>query len=376
MLKLNLLKGKDVPSAEEKQEIKESEFLSAEEFAPQEEKIELVEEESAAEEEQRSIETEPSESVEKTPETHKIKGAAVEEAGGEEEFTFEKKSKFPIIPVVALLTIVLLAFVYFELMSNKKGVTNRTKIALQDTTQKKSSQSAEKEKVSTPKQKSKTTQEKTAPVLSTQAVKPSSKNIRPGLANEKQIGFTAVNLFGKVLRAVPSGAKVAFLSFKSGYFTIELFARQKTLLNSFLKNAKTQVPSLSYKVVSDDRSFYGGTKMYHLIVSGQVALSGGTIVSGSVLSSQKAKASIYKLAKDDRVRVREIRKSPFVTDENGKHIPITVKITAQEEDVQKFISDLLNSYRNVGVSRILISASKPGASSRQDASLDLNLFFE
>ncbi len=360
MLKINLLQGKEVPFEEEKPEIKESEFLSAEDFVPEEEKIEMAEPEPVEKPDQFQREEDRVENPPEKPQPVVTKKTPVRETEEPEEFIFQKKSKFPIVSVVVLLAAALLVVVYFKFFSNKKGASVPAKIAVEDTTYKAA-------KTTTPEaQKAKTT-----PASASQ-----SGAISAGLANEKKAGFTAVNLFGKVLNAVPSNAKIAFLSFDSGYFTIELYAQQKETINAFLQQAKASVPSFSYKIVSSDRKLYDGTKMHHMIISGQIALSGRAVASGNILESKNAKAAIGGLARTDRVRVRQIRKSPLVTDENGKHIPMTVKVSASGKNTQKFLTDLLNGYRNLGVSRILISASRTKGERQQNAALDLNLFLE
>lgn len=368
MLKINLLEGKEVPFVEERPEIKESEFLSVEDFVPpEEEKIERAEPEPAEKQDQDKAQVEsPSEK----PEPLVAEKKPVKEATEIEEFSFNKKSRFPIVSTVVLLVIALLVFAYFRFFSNKKGAPVPAKVAVEDTTQK-AVKPAVQEGVSAKKTPPETAKVKTAPAAVSQGGTPSA-----GLANEKKAGFAAVNLFGKVLDAVPSGAKIAFLSFTSGYFNIELYARQNETINTFLQQAKASVPSFSYKIVSKDRALLDGIKMNHVILSGKISLSGGAATSGSILEAKKAKAAILNLSRTDHVRLREVRKSPLVTDEKGKHIPITVKISASGENTQKFLTDLLNAYRNLGVSRILISASRTKGGHQQDAALDLNLFLE
>ncbi|NOY78994.1 MAG: hypothetical protein GXO76_14120 [Calditrichaeota bacterium] len=372
MLNVDLLKGKDIPLAEETTEIKESEFLSAEYFVSEKETLETAGEEPAEKTEQPLAEEDHGRTSPEEPEQTAVKEETIKQPVEEEDFVFPKKSKFPIIPVVLLFAIALIVLAYFRFVSNKKSGPAPANVAVTDTT-KRAVTPAVKEAVSPKGTTHQTAKEKMAPVeTAQQTVAP----VAAGLSNEKKAGFAAVNLFGKVLGAVPSGAKIAFLSFNSGYFTIELYAPKKEILKAFLQKAKASVPSFSYKIVSSDLGFYNGKKMHHTIVSGQIALSGGTAASGSVLMREKAKAALLGLAKTDRVRVREIRQSPLVTDEKGKHVPMTVKISASAENIQKFITDLLNQYQNVGVTRILMSASRSGRANQQDAALDLNLFFE
>jgi len=375
MLKVNLLKGKDVPFAEEKTEIKESEFLSAEYFISEKENFETAEQEPVEKTDQPLAEEDHTESIPKEPKQAVTEEESIKEPTVEEEFVFQKRSKFPIVSVVVLFAIVLIVLAYFKFISIKKSGPVPVKVAVEDTT-KKTAQPAAKEVAPTKKATHQVAKEKTVPVESPPSAMPSIETRAAGLSDEKKAGFAAANLFGKVLEALPSGAKIAFLSFNSGYFTIELYALKKETSNTFLQKAKASVPSFGYKIVSSDQGLYNGKKMHHTIVSGQIALSGGTVASGSVLGSEKAKAALLGLAKTDRVRVREIRKSPLVTDEKGKHIPMTIKISASAENIQKFLTDLLNHYRNVGVSRILMSASRSGGENQQDAALDLNLFLE
>ncbi len=373
MLKVNLLEGKDIPFAEEKPEIKESEFLSAEDLVAEEEKNEMVEQEPVEKPAQPPVEENRVGGMAEEPEPVAAEKEHVAEPAEEREFTFQKKSKFPIVSVVVILALVLIALAYFRIFSNKKAGPAPVKEAIEKTA-KKEPKMAPKKPSATNKATPGAAKMSKRPIVSPTA--PSIKQAAAELSSEEKAGFAAVNLFGKFLEAVPAGAKIAFLSFNSGYFTIELYTPQKEILNAFLKRAKSSVPSLTQKIVSSDIGFYNGKKMRHTLIKGQISISGRTAAAGNVLGWKKAKPTVLALAKTDRVRVREIRESPLVTDEKGKHIPITVKFSGSEENTQKFLTDLLNGYRNVGVSRILISASREGGGNQQDAALDLNLFTE
>jgi flagellar basal body-associated protein FliL len=364
MLKLNLLQAKPIQAAGDVQEIKESDILTDESFLDQEagatSPVVEVEEEAVA----------------PTPEPETETPETVEEPE-QPEFEFKSKSRLPIVPILVGLLLIGVVAGYFWVSKKPQNTANKPVRPEKASVAEKSTQAKTGGEHPPTVESAGKTQPATTPSHAESASQKEASTPVPVEANaQRQAGVQAVSVFGQVLSSVEKGTRIGFLSFDGDAFTLELFATQQSRLEKFLQNVKGAIPGFSYKILAKDRSYYQGRTMPHLLISGQLSASGTVEPGMTTLTSGTIRKNLRELAVSHRVRIRELRMAAPVTNTSKKRVRVTLKVSGAQNAIQAFLSDLLNRYANLGVSRLFVSAAKSGAAGQLDVAADLNVFLE
>ncbi len=362
MIKLNLLEAKPVRLSGGLEEIKESDILSDETFLRQEQA-----------EPQPAVEEIPAEAPKAKPTSEPIKKS---EEKAPEEFTFEKKSKIPVVPILVVLLLAAIGVGYF-LLTQKSGAPQKPKVAVKKTpTKTQPAPSKTQKPVSSPAEKAPHTQPSQTPKPGGTAPVSVPPTVPVEARAQRNAGIQAVTVFGKVLSGVPAGAQIGFLSFDGHSFTLELFANRPTKLEKFLQNAQTAISGAHYKVLAKDRDYFQGRRLPHLLLSGELSPSGFAQPGLTSLTPSSIGKSLRQLAVRHKVRVRELRVAAPAQENGQRRVRVTLKVSGAQAAIQAFLSDLLKQYANLGVSRLFVSASKTGAAGRLDVAADLNVFLQ
>ena len=350
MVNINLLEGKEL-SSEVDLDMTEIVVSQQEAVGPEEELTEA-----APGVEETALEEKPSKEEKETP-----------------AFTHRRSSPWPIIAAFA----VVLAIVLFVFINPFKSSDTYT-----ETTQQPVSEVPETAEVSEPgvdKPDEELASE--TPEIETPKEEPVTEAIPVTVSAEldvqRQQNVAGATLLGDFLSAFPSGMSMAFFRYGGQNYLAEIMAPSSALFADFEQKLSSMSPGLLPETLSEEEKQYGGSTVQVRLIQGSIPMTGGTVSAIGSLDPDQIGADLTAKASEKGLEVRQIDISPQVSLNGSTLKPTTVKLSGLQNDVINFIKDILQSYNNVGLDKISISAVSPGGPSdaRVSAVLDLDVLF-
>ena len=338
-------------------------------------------------------EFEPAAQAEPAEETVKAPAEAPESIATEQiEYSSfaERRSSWPI--VAAVVGVILIGVVLYWAYRGSKGHPGEKVASAPDTTkvteaapQPGEQQPAETTPTEQPAGTQTPAQAPAAPKTPEQPVKtepsaPAPAPVSVVAAPEKgrQQAAVAVSLVGDLLKALPSGAVLSFLSFDGETFMAEIGAPDASVFAAFQRNLRAIQPGFSVKTVFEREEEVGDRVYTFRQVQGKVPVISKQLSASNTLAAGRIRAQIARIAAKHGLALRQLSVSPAVQSGGHTFRPATIKLSGSETAAKGFISELLSTYANIGVDRLLITRITPTASTQASVNvvLDVDIYEE
>ncbi len=206
---------------------------------------------------------------------------------------------------------------------------------------------------------------------------PSAPAVRaPTLELERKQGTVAVSLLGDFLNAMPANMVVSFLSFDGKTYSAELGAKTPTAFSEFERNLKRLQSGFVLKTVYEYEKPVNEQVFTFRQVQGSVPAAATAFAASNSLPGNAIRPRLSRLARKHGLTVRQLSVAPAAQVGGHTFRPVTAKFAGTQTEVKNFLRDLLGTYSNVGVDRLVITqiVPSPSPNARVRAALDLNVY--
>jgi len=217
-----------------------------------------------------------------------------------------------------------------------------------------------------------------APPPATPKTSPAPAIKAPALAQQRQTGAVAISLLGDFLDALPPSMIISFLSFDGKTVRAELGARDPAAFDQFAQKLRQLQSGFTLKSTYEHEEPVNGQVFTFRQVQGRVPAVSSSLQAASMLPGNAIRSRLTRLARKHGLSVRQLSVSPAAQLGGHTFRPVTAKFAGTQADVKSFLSDLLRTYRNVGVNNLVITQIVPSAApqARVNVVLDLDVFLD
>jgi len=198
------------------------------------------------------------------------------------------------------------------------------------------------------------------------------------LSESRKTGVVGSSLLGDFLSSFPSGMKLSFFRYGNSSYTAEFAANSTSIFDQFQQNLRAKNSSLQPKVLSDKEMLVGNQVMTIRQISGNLPPGNETPSASRSISSNNIRSDINSIANKHRLQIKQLDVSPVVNS-GGNNIQLTtVKVSGNQGSLSSFIQELLNTYNNIGVNRMMISVLSASDIMNDNvmATLDLDIYLQ
>ncbi len=176
------------------------------------------------------------------------------------------------------------------------------------------------------------------------------------LSETRKTGVTGASLFGDFISSSSSGATMSFFRYGNGVYFAEIKAVSEVSLTQFMQKLRQKNRFINVKVLSKRDEFIGRQDIIIQQIGGKLVAGNQFPRANITLASNQIRRELNKTAQKFNFQVKQIDVSPTVSFGNSSFFPATLKTLGQQNKVAGFIQDLMNSFGNVGVSKMMVSA--------------------
>lgn len=193
------------------------------------------------------------------------------------------------------------------------------------------------------------------------------------LSKTRKTAITGASLFGDFLSSFSSGVSISFFRYGNGSYFAEITTVSDPAFTQFMKKLKQNAKFVDAKVLSKREEFINNREFTIQQISGKFEAGIQQPEANSVLAANQIRPELIKTAQKFNFQVKQVDVSPAVSFDNSSFFPATLKALGEQNNVSAFIHDLVNSFRNVGVSKMMVSVVSQSNSNNTNIMLTLDL---